>query len=221
MSGVRVCLATQNRHKVGELGALLRTYEPALLARIELVSLAELGVTDEAVEDGETFADNARKKAEFALARTGMWSLADDSGLEVEALAGAPGVHSAYYGGEPRSDARNIAKLLTALRDVPAEHRAARFVCTLCLIGPGEPPVFRSGTCTGRLLTDVHGAGGFGYDPLFVPDEAQWPQGMDGAARAEIRGKTFGELSGEQKNLISHRTGAIRAMAEVLWARFR
>ena len=123
---LRLCLATQNPHKVSELYALLTAMLPSLQGRLSLVSLAELGVHDDVVEDGETFADNARKKAEAAHRRTGLWSLADDSGLMVDALDGAPGVHSARYAGEPRSDARNLAALLEALRGVPTAQRTAR-----------------------------------------------------------------------------------------------
>lgn len=220
---LRICLATQNRHKVEELVALLSRHAPAVAAQVELVSLAQLGVNDEAVEDGTTFDDNARIKAEFAFARTGLWSLADDSGLMVDALDGAPGVHSALYGGEPRSDSRNIETLLEALRHVPSERRTARFVCVLCLYGrpdpdPAAPPkiVVRSGACKGRLLLGVRGTGGFGYDPLFIPDEDQWGASAVPVDLAAVQGQTFGELPADMKNLLSHRTLALREMAAAL-----
>ena len=220
---LRICLATQNRHKVDELVALLSRYAPMLASQLELVSLAELGITEEAVEDGTTLDDNARIKAEFAFARTGLWSLADDSGLLVDALDGAPGVHSAYFGGEPRSDSRNIETLLDALRHVPSERRTARFACVLCLYGRANsdatvPPkiVVRSGACKGRHLLNVRGAGGFGYDPLFIPDEEQWASSAVTVDLSAVQEKTFGELPLDLINLLSHRTQALRAMVPVL-----
>lgn len=215
---LRLCLATQNRHKVTELQALIETLMPQLAGRLQLVSLAELGVHDEVIEDGETFAENARIKAEAAHQRTGLWSLADDSGLMVDALGGAPGVHSARYGGEPRSDARNMAVLITTLGDVPTAQRTARFVCTLCLHGRdalGTVTRLRSGRCEGILRRDPLGLHGFGYDPLFVPDPAELHAADLPAA---LCGRTFAELLPEQKNGLSHRARALLAMGPLLLA---
>lgn len=209
-----LCLATQNQHKVGELLALLTKLAPDLVDRIKLTSLAALGVTDDVVEDGETFADNALIKAKAAFASTGLWSLSDDSGLAVDALGGRPGVHSARWGGEPRSDRRNIDQLLLDLRDVPPEKRQAQFVCTLCLYGRrpnAEAPeaILREGTCNGTLRTTLAGVGGFGYDPLFVPNPSELQAG--GLAKAR-QGLTFAELTADEKNRISHRTRAVLAL---------
>lgn len=213
---LRLCLATQNPHKVTELLALLEKIVPSLRGCLELVSLAELGVRDEVEEDGETFADNARKKAQAAHRRTGLWSLADDSGLQVDELDGAPGVNSAYYGGLPRSDARNLAALLAALRGVPTVRRTARFSCTLCLYGTdalGEFSLIRSGRCEGTLRGDPIGLNGFGYDPLFVPNPAELHAA---GLPAALCGRTFAELTADQKNCLSHRTRAVHELAPLL-----
>ncbi len=218
---LQLVLATQNRNKTRELGELLRDQAGELAARLRVISLAELGIQDEPVEDGETLADNALIKARAAFERTGLWSLADDSGLAVAALGGAPGVHSARYGGEPRSDARNIEVLLAALRDVPAERRQARFECTLCLYGrpAGSQDLefrLRSGQCAGSLLYTPVGTQGFGYDPLFVPEPAELVEA--GLPSAELAGRTYAELNAAQKNQLSHRTRALRAMLPLLRA---
>lgn len=222
---VELVLATQNRHKVTELLALLADSAPELTPQLRLISLAELGISDEVVEDGASFADNATIKARAAHERTGLWALADDSGLEVAALGGAPGIHSARYGGEPRSDARNLAALVTALTDVPAEHRQARFVCTLALCGRGPAAAgsavatpelrLRSGQCCGRLRSTPVGTQGFGYDPLFIPD----PHELAAAGLpASLAGKTYAELAAADKNRLSHRTRAVQALVPILRA---
>jgi XTP/dITP diphosphohydrolase len=231
---LRLCLATQNQHKVEELRALLLLYAPEFAAQLQVVSLAELGIHDEVIEDGADFGDNARIKARAAFLRSGLISLADDSGLQVDALGGAPGLYSARYGGEPRPgqsrDARNREKLLAELTKVapadpaPAFARgfAARFVCVLCLYGPlGEggaaDAILRRGECTGRITLAERGSGGFGYDPLFVPDEQDLARaGIDPARQ----GLTFAELSSDEKNRLSHRTRALKALLPDLAARF-
>lgn len=204
----RLLVATHNRGKVKELAQLL----PGL----EIVTLADLGVPDDVVEDGATLPDNARKKARAARARTGMLSLADDSGLEVDALGGAPGVHSARFGGEPRSDGRNIEALFAALRKQPqgAEAPRARFRCCLCLLGD-DVEVLCEGAVEGTLLPAPRGQGGFGYDPLFVP----LPEELGAAGiGAERRGLSFAELSAEEKNRMSHRGKALRRLLPLLGA---
>lgn len=211
---LRICLATQNLHKVEELQALLEALAPDLEGRVVLTSLRELGIHDEVIEDGATFADNARIKAQAAYARTGLWSLSDDSGLEVAALGGAPGIHSARWGGEPRSDQRNIDKLLLDLSSVPLGDRRAQFHCTLCLYGQPKGRaaplvILRDGICTGSLRESLAGQGGFGYDPLFVPDLAEL---VDSGLSATRFGLTYAELSAEEKNRLSHRTRALKAL---------
>jgi XTP/dITP diphosphohydrolase len=190
----RLVFATRNHGKLRELRALVAALP------IEILSLDEAGVVGEVEEDGLTFADNARKKAEAALAATGLPSLADDSGLVVDALDGAPGVYSARYGGEPRSDARNNAHLLAALAGTPAPRRA-RFRCVLCLAQSGAPPVYAEGSCEGEILEAPRGEDGFGYDPIFL---------------VEGLGKTMAELSLAEKNERSHRARAMARMAEAL-----
>ena len=158
----------------------------------------------EVVEDAGTFRGNARKKARalLHLLPQGGWALADDSGLSVDALAGAPGVESAYYAGPQGDGVANLAKLVSVMRDVPAERRQAQFRCVLFAVGPdGEERDFE-GVCAGRLLSAPRGGAGFGYDPLFVPDGYT---------------HSFAELGDDIKNQISHRARAWAAMAE--WIR--
>lgn len=189
-------LATRNRHKLGELRALLaRDGIPA-------ERVAALPDGPEVVEDGRTFEDNAVKKAVSAARRTGGWALADDSGLEVAALGGEPGVRSARYAGEGAGDARNNAKLLEALSGgLP---RRARFRCVLALCRPDGKVRTVSGSCEGVILAAPRGAQGFGYDPLFLPD------GFD---------RSFAELEPEAKNRISHRARAWAAARAAWFAR--
>jgi XTP/dITP diphosphohydrolase len=188
--GQPLVLATRNRHKVAEVTRLL----------------APLGITVEALPDGvelppetgETFEANALPKARTAAAATGRRAIADDSGIEAEALRGAPGVRSARYAGLHATDEENLAKLM---REAPAGS-ALKYVCALAYVDPGsgEERVFL-GECRGRLAAERRGSGGFGYDPAFIPDE-------DGQAR------TMSELSEQAKDAISHRGRAVRAFAE-------
>ena len=197
----RLVLATRSTHKARELGQLLA------LDRAELVSLDEIGVEGEPVEDGATFEANARLKARFYARASGLPTLADDSGLEVEALGGSPGVRTRRYAGEDATDEDNNEKLLRELAGRPPEERGARYVCVLALAIPGEdggPIRVRRGTCRGRIAVVPRGTGGFGYDPIFEP--AVEPPG----------GRTFGEWSAEAKNRISHRAVAARRMAALL-----
>lgn len=209
---LRLCLATQNRHKVTELRALLMACAPELENQLELLSLSDLAVVDEVVEDGATFAANAQIKARAAALATGLWALADDSGLQVDALGGAPGVLSARYAGEPRSDARNLSALLAAVAAVPAEGRGASFHCSLCLCGPSAVAAdtyLSEGSVGGSLLTVASGQDGFGYDPIFVPTEAEL---CAAGLPLTLLGQSFAMLSLAQKNQLSHRTRAVRAM---------
>jgi XTP/dITP diphosphohydrolase len=192
---MKLVLATGNAHKLAEVRAL------AAGLPIEVVALADLGFRGEIVEDAHTFEGNARKKAEEVAQLSGWPALGDDSGLEVEALGGAPGVHSARYAGEPRSDQRNNEKLLAALART-APPRRARFRCVLALARPGVKTIVEAGGCDGEIALAPRGAGGFGYDPLFLLPS----------------GKTMAELAPEEKNLVSHRARAMAKMAAHLAA---
>jgi XTP/dITP diphosphohydrolase len=194
-------LATTNPHKVEEVRAVLSPLG------IAVRSLDSLGVAlPEPVEDAETFAGNARIKAFAYASATGLTCLAEDSGLEVDALGGAPGVHSARYSGEggPRAerDRLNNEKLLHELRDVPKEQRTARFVCAMCLATPdGRVLLEVTGTYDGVIADSPRGENGFGYDPLlYLPDT----------------GRTSAELQPEEKNARSHRGTATRLLAQKL-----
>ncbi len=200
----RLVVATRSEHKLRELRDLLQ--RPGT----ELLSLDDLGVPGEPVEDGLTFETNALIKARFAARATGLPALADDSGIEVYALDGAPGVRTRRYAGPAATDADNNAKLLQALDGVPVERRRARYVCVLALAIPdptapgGLRMITRRGTTTGRIALEPRGSGGFGYDPLFEP------------SRERPGGRTFGEYTASEKDAISHRGRAARRMAPVL-----
>ena len=193
---MRVVLATANPGKQREFSALLAPYG------LELVLQSQLGVGSRA-ETGASFAANALLKAAHAAQVTGLAALADDSGLEVDALDGRPGVHSARYAGEQATDADNNARLLADLQQVPDERRGARYRCVLALVrGPNDPaPVFAHGEWRGRITRQAAGDGGFGYDPYFIP------AGLN---------LTAAQLSAEDKNRRSHRGQALRALAAQL-----
>jgi non-canonical purine NTP pyrophosphatase (RdgB/HAM1 family) len=201
----RLVVATRSEHKLRELRQLLS------LDHAELVSLGDAGVREgvEPVEDGETFAANARLKARFYAQATGLATLADDSGIEVDALDGRPGVRTRRYAGEHATDDDNNRKLLAELGDLPPERRTARYVCVLALAVPeragprgGIAIVAQTrGTCRGRIAAAPKGANGFGYDPIFEPESE--PPG----------GRTFGQWTAEAKNAISHRSKAARRMS--------
>ena len=201
---MKLVFATRNRGKLAELRELL-----AELDGVEVVSALDLDLPD-VVEDGDTFQANATKKAREVSLATALPALADDSGLEVDALGGAPGVHSARYGGEPHDDARNNAKLLAALAGVPAERRTARFRSTLALADTagalGNRVLTADGVCEGVILEGPRGTGGFGYDPLFFSPEL---------------GVTFAEAGVGPKNHLSHRARAMRALRPQLFAYFQ
>jgi len=190
----RVVLATRNRDKARELEALLG----GLAARIE--SLADHPDVAMPPEDHSTYADNAIDKARAVAAALGVPAIGDDSGLEVDALDGAPGIRSARFAGDHATDAGNNALLLERLRGIPSDRRTARFRCVLALVEPGRREVRVEGVCEGLILEAPRGAGGFGYDPLFQP-------------RGETR--TFAELPAAIKDSVSHRG---RAAASLLAA---
>lgn len=189
---IRVVVATGNAHKLTEIRAILAGLEVAL------VPMTELGVP-EPVEDGTTFEANALIKARACVDATGLPAIADDSGLEVDALDGAPGVYSARYAGSPSDDHANNAKLIAALDGVPDERRRARFVCAAALVVPDGREMVVRGTMEGRVVDQPRGSHGFGYDPYFVADEV-------------TDGRTNGELTPEEKDAISHRGAAFRAL---------
>ena len=195
---MRIVFASGNAGKRRELVALL-----APLGH-RLISQASLGVIS-VEETGLTFADNALLKARHAAGATGLAALADDSGLEVDALGGAPGVYSARYAGEGASDAENVHKLLGALTGVPATDRTARYRCVLALVltAADPAPVMAEGVWEGSITTAPRGAGGFGYDPVFRPE---------GGSR------TAAELPAEEKNQCSHRAKALAVLLAQLRA---
>lgn len=197
---VRAIVCTGNAHKVEELTDLLSTL-PCVLSELRLEALPAGAVLPP--EIGETFLDNARIKAHAGASMyPGCWVLADDSGLAVDALDGAPGVHSARFAGEDADDATNVALLLERLEPiVDAELRSARFVCVLVAVAPDGTEYVAHGTVDGRIAHEVAGTHGFGYDPLFVPDG---------------HAATFAELGHDVKSTMSHRARAARELAAKL-----
>ncbi len=193
---LRVVVATSNRHKVEEIRAELA------FTGWEFVAATDLGEWPEPEETGETFEANARIKALAARQLYGLPALADDSGLEVDALDGEPGVNSRYYAGPCATDAENNARLLLALGDTPRVRREARFRSVIVLVREDDSEVVAEGVCEGRIGNEPRGEHGFGYDPLF------W--------LAATPGRTMAELSIAEKNAISHRGAALRALRESL-----
>lgn len=190
-------LATGNKGKLAEFQRLLEGLD------IQVHSMKEYPEIGEIVEDGDSFAANALIKARAVCKATGKPAMADDSGLMVDALDGAPGIFSARFAGEQRSDADNNEKVLQLLEDVADANRTARFFCAIAIVLPNGDEYTVEGTCEGVILRALQGEGGFGYDPLFyVPD----------------MGKTFAELSMEEKNRISHRGHANRKAVEIIRA---
>ena len=188
----RIIIASQNKHKIEEIEAITKKFG------MTIVSRNDAGIPDvEVVEDGETFEENSYKKAHEIMKLSGEMTIADDSGLMVDALDGAPGVYSARFSGEGATDRSNNEKLLALLADTPYEKRTAKFVSVITMIYPDGGKIVARGECPGHIITEERGCGGFGYDPLFVPD------GYD---------MTFAELGAEEKNKISHRA---RALAEL------
>jgi XTP/dITP diphosphohydrolase len=200
----RLLVATRSAHKLRELRELLGL-------ETDLVDLDDVGIADEALEDGETFEANASKKARFFAGLSGLPTLADDSGLEVDALGDGPGVRTRRYAGENATDEQNNIKLLDALDGLDASHRGARYRCVLALALPetrgprgGIPVRLAHGTLEGRIAQGPKGAGGFGYDPIFEP------------AVEAPGGRTLGEWTAAAKNRISHRGKAARRMHRIL-----
>jgi XTP/dITP diphosphohydrolase len=205
VSATRVFLASRNRKKIEEMQRILREHAPD----VEVVGIDDVAAYDEPVEDQPTFEANALLKARAGLEVTGLPSIADDSGLCVDALNGMPGVLSARWSGEPKSDQRNNELLLAQLADVPDERRGAHFACAVAFCHPGGEEVV-SGRMSGHVIREQRGTGGFGYDVVFVADEHSAP-GTD----PEL---TSAELSPEQKDRISHRGRALRQIAPTVAA---
>ncbi|MBQ9451009.1 MAG: non-canonical purine NTP pyrophosphatase [Bacteroidales bacterium] len=212
---MKIIFATANKGKLREAAEVLGQ-------EYEIVSPAGIGITEDIPETGSTLQENALQKAQYLYDRTGLPCFADDTGLEVDALGGAPGIYSARYAGPGHDSQANMEKLLTELdrlddrgafppdplrRDAPIGpvSRRARFRTVVALILADGQPHFFEGVCEGSIAREKHGAGGFGYDPIFLPDA--------------FPGLTFAEISEEDKNSVSHRGRAIRAMAAWLKAR--
>ncbi|NPV27175.1 MAG: XTP/dITP diphosphatase [Firmicutes bacterium] len=190
-----IVLATKNLGKIREFAELLAGWPVRVLSIRDWPDLPEI------IEDGATFAENALKKARAVCQHTGLLALADDSGLEVDYLGGAPGVLSARFAGEPIDDDRNNRKLLTLLEGVPLEQRTARFRCVIAIVTPTSESFLTEGICEGIIGQELAGTGGFGYDPLFY---------------LPAYGRTMAQLSLEVKNSISHRAKALREASRVL-----
>ncbi|MER3522721.1 MAG: non-canonical purine NTP pyrophosphatase, RdgB/HAM1 family [Ignavibacteria bacterium] len=191
----RLVLATHNKHKAEELQAMLRD------AGIDVLALDAFPGVGAIEEDQETLEGNARKKAREVFRQTALAALADDTGLEVDALGGKPGVHSSRFAGPNASYTENVTTLLQELSGIPPERRTARFRCVLAFVAADGVEHVVEGVCHGRILEQPRGEGGFGYDPIFLP------QGYD---------LSFAEMPMELKNTISHRAQALKKMRQVL-----
>ena len=193
---MKAVLASKNPHKLQELQAILGGLG------IEVVLESALGLDIDVDETGTTFEENSRLKAEAVMRAANMPTIADDSGLMVDALDGAPGVYSARFGpkGHDGTDDERIAYLLERMQDIPDERRAARFVCVITCLWPDGRKIVARGECPGEILFAPKGQGGFGYDPVFYLPE---------------RGKTYAELAAEEKNAISHRARALREFCRI------
>jgi XTP/dITP diphosphohydrolase len=195
---VKLILATNNPHKVAEIKAILGNFD------WDLIPLTELHKDLKIIEDGLTFEENARKKAEIVCEHTALISMGEDTGLEVDALNGQPGVYSARFAGEKATYEQNVQKLLKLLKDVPKPNRTARFRCVCALAFPKpykrNTEIFE-GICEGQIIEEPRGKCGFGYDPVFMPKGHE---------------RTFAELRPAEKNKISHRAQALRKVKEYL-----
>jgi XTP/dITP diphosphohydrolase len=202
---MQVFLASRNAKKLAEMQRILGEHAPDVV----VVGLDDVPAYDEPVEDQPTFEGNALLKAQAGLAATGLPTLADDSGLCVDALNGMPGVLSARWSGPPKSDDRNNALLLSQLEEVPDERRGAHFVCAVAFCHPDGTELVVHGRMDGRVIRETRGAGGFGYDVLFV------------AAEHDAEGVTTAELDSVEKDRISHRGRALREIGPLVAASLR
>lgn len=191
-----IVAATGNAHKLAEIEAITAQFG------LKVITKAQAGAGDLDVEEtGTTFEENSLLKAETIMKATGLPAIADDSGLETDALNGAPGVYSARFSGEDATDASNNEKLLQMMADVPDAERGARFVSVVTLCYPDGTVLAARGECPGTILRELRGDGGFGYDPLFLPE------GFD---------RTYAQITAEEKNSISHRARALQGLKEQL-----
>jgi len=195
---MKLIVASGNAGKVKEIREILTP----ILPNAEVLSLKDIySPVPDIPETADTFEGNSYQKAEWLRSRQECWVLADDSGLEVDALNGAPGIYSARFAGEPSDSIKNMEKLLVDIADIPMEKRTARFQCVMVLLSPEGKKWAVQGTCEGSIQTEQSGVEGFGYDPLFVPT------GYD---------KTFAELGKEIKNTISHRGKALQQLTDIM-----
>ena len=205
---MRICAATGNAGKLKELRRILEAQGH------EVVSQKELGITTEPDETGTTFAENARIKAETICKESGLPTIADDSGLCVDALNGAPGVYSARYCGHHGDDEANNDKLLAAMKDIPADQRGAKFVSAVCFVLPTGESLTCMGECPGRVaLARLTGDYGFGYDPLFIPTDCGVGQHEK---RLNTEGRSYAQLTPDEKDAISHRGNALAELEKEL-----
>jgi XTP/dITP diphosphohydrolase len=196
----RLVIASHNRAKAAEVAEVLRSEGIG----IEVIGLADLSEVALPPETGSTFSENALAKAQHAARATGLPAVADDSGLEVDALGGEPGIMSARYAGEAATDEERYGRVLELLRSVPRRNRGARFRCAAAYVHPDGDPLLAEGICDGRIASSPAGRGGFGYDPIFVP-------------QGETR--TMAQLTPAEKHAISHRGRAFRDLARQMRAR--
>lgn len=191
---MKFVLASHNKHKAEEIKNILG-------ADFEIITQDEAGFSEEVTEDGKNFEENAIKKAETVMEAVGLPTIADDSGLCVSYLGGAPGVYTARFAGEGASDDDNINKLLGELDGVSEDQRTAEFVCTIAFAAPGKETKTFTGKCSGRILFEKAGENGFGYDPVFF---------------SPVFEKSLAQISAEEKNSISHRSRALKAFKEYI-----
>lgn len=191
---MRIAFATNNEHKLAEIRQMLG-------GSMEVLSLADIGCHADIPETGSTLEENALQKARYVYDNYGISVFADDTGLEVDALGGAPGVYSARYAGEQHDDADNNRKLMVDMAGVPRAQRTCRFASAVALARRGRPTVTAEGACEGLLLDAPRGENGFGYDPYFLYEPA---------------GRSFAELSADEKNAVSHRRRALEALKAAL-----
>ncbi len=192
---MKIVFATRNQGKVNEVRWLFQG------SGWEVLTLADVAPGVVIKEEGANFAENAREKARAVFAQTGMWTMGEDSGLEIDALGGSPGVLSARFGGEGLTDLERNQRILELMIAVPDERRTARFRCVVCVVNPVGEERFFEGVCEGKIALTIRGFSGFGYDPLFIPDGY---------------GQTFAELGVEIKNKISHRAKALGQVLKYL-----
>ncbi|MCC6545453.1 MAG: XTP/dITP diphosphatase [Nitrospirae bacterium] len=196
---LKIVIATRNSGKIAEIQSIINNSDIKNVVEVEtLLSYPDI---PEIIEDGNNFSENAAKKALTVAKFTGQVSIADDSGLEVDALGGAPGVYSARFAGEKAADSDNIKKLMSLLKDVPPGKRGARFVCVIAIATPAGEVSIAEGECPGIIAEKARGTSGFGYDPVFVVPQYE---------------KTFAELGSDIKNRISHRAAALGNVYNIL-----